>query len=90
MTRDGKMTKAQRNKQTRAREQRAVEEANRLAKRQRHDLSNLKALNARLAEEEAAAADKQERRKVARRSAGRRRRGDSVSIASRPSRRRCC
>ena len=66
VTRDGKMTKAQRNKQTRAREQRAAEEANRLAKRQRHELSNLKALKSRLEEEEAAAADKQERRKVAR------------------------
>ena len=66
VTRDGKMTKAQRNKQTRAREQRAAEEANRLAKRQRHELSNLKALKSRLEEEEAAAAEKLERRRVAR------------------------
>lgn len=66
VTRDGKMTKAQRNKQLRKREQEAEEEANRLAKRQRRDLSNLKQLNAGLKAREAEEADKQARRKVAR------------------------
>ena len=55
VTRDGKMTIAQRNRQARARERRAEEEANRLAKRQRRDLSNLKEVNARLEAKEAAA-----------------------------------
>ena len=66
VTRDGKMTKAQRNKQLRRKEQEAEEEANRLAKRQRRDLSNLKQLDATLKAQEAAAADKLERRRVAR------------------------
>ena len=66
VTRDGKMTKAERNKQLRKREQEAQEAANRLAKRQRRDLSNLKQLKAELEAEEAAAADKRARRRVAR------------------------
>jgi nucleolar protein 53 len=49
VTRDGKMTVAQRNRQTRARERRAEEDANRLSKRQRQDLSNLKELKQGLA-----------------------------------------
>jgi len=66
VSRDGKMTKAQRNKQVRKREQEAAEEANRLAKRQRRDLSNLKHLNSALTEEQAQSVDKQARRQVAR------------------------
>lgn len=65
-SRDGKMTKAQRNKQLRRREQEAEEEANRLAKRHRRDLSNLKHLDARLDAEAAEEETKRERRKVAR------------------------
>ena len=49
VTRDGTMTVAQRNRQTRARERRAEEDANRLSKRQRQDLSNLKELKQGLA-----------------------------------------
>lgn len=66
VTRDGKMTIAQRNRQARARERRAEEEANRLAKRQRRDLSNLNEVHARLAAEEAAAEEKRARLAVAR------------------------
>jgi len=66
VTRDGKMTKAQRNKQGRRREQEKEEEANRVAKRHRRDLSNLKALNAQLSAAEVEAADKVARRNVAR------------------------
>lgn len=66
VTRDGKMTKAQRNKQLRKREIEAEEEANRLAKRQRRDLSNLKHLNAGIKAEELESVDKQARRRVAR------------------------
>lgn len=66
VTRDGKMTIAQRNRQARARERRAEEEANRLAKRQRRDLSNLKEVNARLEAKEAAAEEKRARLAAAR------------------------
>jgi len=54
------------NKVVRKREQEAAEEANRLKKRQRHDLSNLKHLNAALTEAEVEGADGRERRDVAR------------------------
>ena len=66
VTRDGKMTIAQRNRRARARERRAEEEANRLAKRQRRDLSNLKEVNAKLAAKEAAAEEKRARLAAAR------------------------
>ena len=66
VTRDGKKTIAQKNKLVRRREQEAAEEANRLKKRQRHDLSNLKHLNAALTEAEVEGKDGRERRDVAR------------------------
>ena len=66
VTRDGKMTIAQRNRQVRARERRAEEEANRLAKRQRQDLSNLKELKTRLAAEDVEAEEKRARLATAR------------------------
>jgi nucleolar protein 53 len=66
VTRDGKMTIAQRNRQVRARERRAEEEAHKLAKRQRRDLSNLKELKARLAEEREEAEEKRARLATAR------------------------
>jgi nucleolar protein 53 len=66
VSRDGKMTKAQRNKQTRQRQRRAEEEAARLAKRQRRDLSNLKQLEADVAADEKVAAERLARREFAR------------------------
>lgn len=66
VTRDGKMSKAQKNKRQRRNDQEAKDAANKRTKRQRRDISSLKDLDLQINEEEEAQQARLARRKVTR------------------------
>ena len=66
VTRVGKLSKAQKNKQTRRKKQQADEETNKRAKRQRRDLSSLNELALQINKEEEVKRERLARRKVTR------------------------